>query len=115
MIVIKTDIPVDPDRRAEALDVVETMVERSRTEDGTVEYWAATDVVESNVIRFFERYEDVAAAKAHTGTDHYREFVESLPDLADGELETVQFETDGEPHVSRFDAEEAVRAVPDAE
>ena len=52
VIVVQTTIPFDPDRRTEALDAVEAMVEHSRTEDGTADYWAATDTVEPNLIRF---------------------------------------------------------------
>lgn len=106
MIVIHTSIPVDPDRREEALEAAETMVERSRNEEGTVSYRATTDIVDPNVIRFFEQYEDETAARAHTGAEYYREFNEKLPALLDGLVETAVFEPDDPPETNRFGAEE---------
>lgn len=108
MIVVHTSIPLDPARRDEAMDFVEPLVERSRSEDGTVRYRATEDVTEPNVLRFFEQYEDAAAAEAHQQSEEYRRFVEALPDLAAGQIETIQFETD-DVEVVEFDAAEASR------
>jgi quinol monooxygenase YgiN len=94
MIVVHASFPLDPDRREEALDHVETLVERSRAEAGTVEYRATTDVTEPNVVRFLERYEDAAAFEAHTGTDHFRAFQEALPDYLAGDPEITRFEVE---------------------
>lgn len=58
------------------------------------------------MIRFFEQYEDEAAARAHTGTEYYRAFTERLPALLDGLVETAVFELDCPPETGRFGAEE---------
>lgn len=62
------------------------------------------------MVRFFEQYEDATAAEAHTESGQYRRFIEALPDFVDGEIETVQFETD-EVDVVEFTAEAAVEAL----
>ncbi|WP_313691638.1 putative quinol monooxygenase [Halorarum halobium] len=110
MFVVHTSIPIDPERREEAIAHVASMVEDSRAEDGTVRYRAMEDLTEPNVVRFFEQYEDVAAAERHTNSERYREFVEALPAFSSGALETIQFETD-EFVVHEFEASEAVESV----
>lgn len=96
MLVIHATFPVDPDRRDEALELVEELAEDSREEDGVVDYRVTTDVEDPNVFRFFERYEDEAAFGAHAETDHFETFEEALPDLLSGD-----------PEVTRFDVESA--------
>ncbi|WP_336036739.1 putative quinol monooxygenase [Halobacterium yunchengense] len=92
MLILHASLPVDPDRRADALDAAERLVEQTRREDGVLEYTANVDVREPNTIRFVERYEDEAALDAHLETDHYREFAAGLPELLAGEPDVWQFE-----------------------
>ncbi|WP_435180034.1 putative quinol monooxygenase [Halorussus sp. AFM4] len=90
MIVVHAAVPIDPDRREEALERVRALAEQSRAEDGVVDYRATTDVDDPNVVRFFERYEDRPALDAHGETDHYREWVEALPDILGGDVDDVE-------------------------
>ncbi|RLM53951.1 antibiotic biosynthesis monooxygenase [Halobellus sp. Atlit-31R] len=92
MLVVHAYFPIDPDRRSEALDLVETMVERSNQEPGALEYRATADLRDENTIRFIERYEDAEAFEAHTQTDHYRELQAALPELLAGEPDTTRYE-----------------------
>ncbi|RKD89097.1 putative quinol monooxygenase [Halopiger aswanensis] len=96
MLVIHATFPIDPDRRDDALELVADLAERSREEDGVVDYRVTTDVEDPNVFRIFERYEDEAAFGAHAETDHFEAFEEALPDLLSGD-----------PEVTRFDVESA--------
>ncbi|WP_226040983.1 putative quinol monooxygenase [Natrinema sp. DC36] len=96
MIVIHASFPIDPDRRDDALELIEELVTESQREDGMIDYRATTDVSDPNVVRFFERYEDEAALGAHTQSDHFQEFSSALPELLAGE-----------PTVTRFDVESA--------
>lgn len=84
MLANHTRIPFDSAQREEAMEFVSTLVEYSKTEDGTVRYHAMIDIDAPDVVRFFELYEDVAAAETHTESVQYRRFVESLTDLVDG-------------------------------
>jgi len=94
MIVIHASFPIEPERRDEALETANTLVERSNQEPGTVDYRATTDIQDTNVIRFVERYEDADAFEAHVQTEHFQNFEEKLPDLLAGEPEVVRFEVD---------------------
>lgn len=94
MIVLHASFPIDPDRRDEALELVDDLVEQSQAEDGMIEYRATTDVQDPNVIRFFEQYEDAEAFESHTETAHFQEFEAALPDLLAGEPEVIQFDVD---------------------
>ena len=94
MILVHATFPIDPAKRAEALELIEDLVAQSQAEAGTIDYRAATDVSEPNVVRFLERYEDTDAFESHTGTEHFRAFEEALPDLLDGEPEVLRFEVE---------------------
>jgi len=95
MLVIHASMPLDPETRDEALDHIEGLAETVRAEEeGTLEYRAATDAEDPNVVRFFERYEDEAALGAHSQTDHYQEFAGMLPEWLAGEPEVVRFDVD---------------------
>jgi quinol monooxygenase YgiN len=111
-IVVHTTVPVKPDERAAALELVEELLAQSRTEDGTVTYRASTGVLDPNAVRFFERYEDEAALAAHQESDAYARFQDVLPDLLDGELETLTVDADGTVEVVRWNGEEVTRVEP---
>ncbi|MFD1569673.1 putative quinol monooxygenase [Halorubrum laminariae] len=92
MIVLHASFPIDPDRRDEALELVDDLVDQSQA--GMIDYRATTDLQNPNVIRFFEQYEDADAFESHTETEHFQEFEAALPDLLDGEPEVIQFDVD---------------------
>lgn len=94
MIVLHATFPLDPAKRDEALELIEALVEQSQQEDGMIDYRAAADVSDPNLVRFFEQYEDAAAFEAHSQTEHFREFEAALPDLLAGEPEIHRFEVD---------------------
>lgn len=94
MIVLHASFPIDPERRDEALELVDDLVDQSQAEEGMIDYRATTDLQEPAVIRFFEQYEDAEAFEAHTQTAHFQEFEAALPDLLAGDPEIVRFEVD---------------------
>lgn len=94
MIVLHATFPLDPEQRDEALDLIEDLVEQSQAEDGMIDYRAAKDVSDPNLVRFFEQYEDEAAFESHSQTEHFQEFEAALPDLLAGEPEVRRFEVD---------------------
>ena len=90
---------------------VEALVEQSRRAEATVRYRASRAVGEPNVVRFFEQYEDEAAARDHRESEAYRRFNERLLELVEGESETVQAAIGDDPGTHRFSAEEAAESV----
>jgi quinol monooxygenase YgiN len=65
MIVLHASFPIAPEKREEALDLIEDLVEQSQAEEGMIDYRATTDVNDPNMVRFFEQYEDEAAFETH--------------------------------------------------
>ena len=94
MLLIQTSIPIDPEKRDEAMEVVRTVTAHSQQEDGMVNYWATTDVQNPNLVRFFEQYESVEAFERHVETDHYERFNEELSNYVDDEMETIRARVD---------------------
>jgi quinol monooxygenase YgiN len=94
MIVLHAMFPMDPASRDEAFDLFENLVEESQKEAGVIDYRAATDISDPNVVRFFEQYEDEAAFESHMGSEHVQAFQEALPDLLGGEPEVRRFEVE---------------------
>jgi quinol monooxygenase YgiN len=92
------------------MERVRALVEYSKTESGTVRYRAMVDIDDPSVVRFFEQYQDAAAGKTHTESDQYHRFVESLPDLVDGTVETIQIQSDSIEH-AEFTVADAVDAL----
>lgn len=94
MLVVHATFPIDPDSRDEALDLIESLAERSRDEDGIIDYRVATDIDDPNRFRVFEQYEDEAAFDTHAETEHFESFEAALPDLLAGEPEVTQFDVE---------------------
>lgn len=84
--------PINPDHRDEALDQIGTLAERSREENGVIDYRVAVAIDNPNLFKFFEEYEDEAAFEAHARTDHFQEFEAALPTLLAGEPDVTQFD-----------------------
>ena len=94
MIVLHASFPINPEKREQAIELTDDLVEGTNQEDGAIEYRATVDLQDENVIRFIERYEDAAALEAHAETAHYQAFGEHLPDLLDGEPEVLRFDVE---------------------
>lgn len=105
MIVVHSTIRFAAERRDEARALVRDLADASRTEAGVVRYRAMTDLDDPDTVRFFEQYEDEAAWRAHTESEHYQAFVDALPGLVDGPMETVTV-VDGTVNAHEFDADE---------
>lgn len=94
MLVVHAVIPINPEKREEALELAETLVEKSNQEDGILDYRMALDIQDSNVLRVFEQYEDAEAFESHIGSEHFQEFESRLPELLGDEPEITRFEVD---------------------
>lgn len=92
-------VPVNEESREEALEAATTVAEESRNEEGVIDYRAAVDVDDKNLLRFFEQYEDEAAFGAHASSDHFAEFASKLPNFLDGEPKLTRFEVSGSSEV----------------
>lgn len=84
MIVIHSEVPVEPESRAEAVELLEEIAARSRAEPGVINYRVTSDLEDPNTLRIIERYENKDAADSHESSDHVAEFQRAMePHLAD--------------------------------
>ncbi|MEZ3115585.1 putative quinol monooxygenase [Halobaculum sp. MBLA0147] len=115
MIVVHTEIPIDPEREGAFRGIAAELVAHAeREEPNTVRYRASLSVDDPPVARFFEQYTGADAAETHQASEPYRRFNERLPALAAGEIETVQFEVpDDAVATATFAPEAAAAAVAD--
>lgn len=95
MQVLHAVVPIDPHHHEEALEFFSELGERSRAEDGVIEYRATMDVDDRGTFRFVEVYEDGAALEAHTESEHFREFEERVPGMLDGEMRATVYDVEG--------------------
>lgn len=57
-----------------AIAAIVTMMEKSRAEDGCLDYTFARDLSDPQVLVLFERWRDAAALAAHGQSAHMRDF-----------------------------------------
>lgn len=94
MIHVHATIPIDPDRRGEAIELAQELAADSRAEAGVIDYRVGTDVEDPSIFRFVEQYEDEAALATHGETEHFQAFQEEIVDLLAGEPELTQYHVD---------------------
>jgi quinol monooxygenase YgiN len=94
MLVVHAEFPIDPEHREAALERIDSLVDASNEEEGMIDYRAATDVQDPNLVRFTERYEDEDAFFAHTQSEHFQAFEADLGQYLAGEPEIVRFDVE---------------------
>jgi quinol monooxygenase YgiN len=92
MIVLNASIPIDPDSRETAVEAASELAQRSREEDGVIDYRVALDIEDDATLRVFEQYEDEDALNAHMNSDHYGSFESQVPEFATGAPELYRFD-----------------------
>jgi quinol monooxygenase YgiN len=92
MIVLNASIPIDLDSRETAIEAASELAQRSREEDGVIDYRVALDIEDDATLRVFEQYEDDAAVQSHMGSDHFETFQGRVPEFAAGEPELYRFD-----------------------
>ncbi len=92
MIVLNASIPIDPDSHETAVEAATELAERSREEDGVIDYRVALDIEDDTTLRVFEQYEDDAAVQSHMGSDHFEAFQGRIPEFVAGDVELHRFD-----------------------
>jgi (4S)-4-hydroxy-5-phosphonooxypentane-2,3-dione isomerase len=70
------------------LELIATMAEQSRKEEGNLLYTVNQSTSDANTLLLYEAYRDQEALEAHRGSDHYRSLIIEtiLPLLAAREI-----------------------------
>lgn len=92
MIVIAGTIPINPDRRDEAIQVAMKMAEASQQEEGCNAYQFYADFADPNTFLIFEEWASEAALQAHFQTPHMAEFQKQIPQYVAGPLNLKRYE-----------------------
>ena len=91
MISVIASITVKPSRRSDFLEIFKANVPAVRAESGCIEYFPAVDipadlppqVLDENVVTIIEKWEDLAALRAHLASPHMKEYKEKVADIVD--------------------------------
>lgn len=92
MIVIAGTVPINPDKKADALAVMRTMSDASQAEDGCISYRFFMNPWDESEVLIFEEWEDAAALAAHFEAPHMATFREQIPQFVTGEMSLKRYE-----------------------
>lgn len=92
MIIVKGAIPVMADRRDEALELISHLARRSRTERGCLDYDVCVRLDQPNTVVLFQQWRDIDALERHFASGHVEEFIDTITDLIEGDVESIRFE-----------------------
>jgi len=95
MIAVIAKVPVQPEKKEEALAAVKKLMAEVAKEEGTLYYTLNIDEKNPDTFIFIERYKDMDALTVHSSTPHFKEFMEQAMTFAAGAPEiTVLNEVD---------------------
>jgi len=92
MIAVIAKIPVQPEKKQEALDAVKTLMSHVAKEEGTLFYSVNVSEEDPNTLVMIERYRDRDALDAHGSTPHFKEFMGQAGSFAAGKPEIKVYE-----------------------
>ncbi len=95
MIAVIAKVPVQTEKKEEALAAVKKLMAEVAKEEGTLYYTINIDEKNPDILVFIERYKDMDALAVHGSTPHFKEFMETAMTFAAGHPEiTVLNEID---------------------
>lgn len=92
MIVIAGTVPINPDKKADALAAMRAMSEASQAEEGCISYRFFMNPWDESEVLIFEEWADEAALKAHFATPHMATFNEQIPQYVTGEMSIKRYD-----------------------
>jgi len=78
MIVVTGYVRTDDERRAQMIEIGQTVAVASRSEDGCLGYRVCQDTEDANAIVFVEEWEDDGALQRHFATPHIASFMAAV-------------------------------------
>lgn len=78
MLITMAKFQARPNNAAQLLDLARTLVANSRAEDGCLEYGCYQDIVDSNILLLFGRWDGATALEAHYESAHFRDLIQKL-------------------------------------
>ena len=94
MIIVLAKVRLNEDTLEVGRDVLDTMVQSSRAEEGVLEYSFAIDRSDPTLMHAVEKYKDQEALTAHATSPHMAVFQKSIGDIGFKVEELVMFNAD---------------------
>ncbi|MEZ5558903.1 MAG: putative quinol monooxygenase [Pseudomonadales bacterium] len=91
VIIVHGVIPIRPDCREQALQMVRRMTEATRGEPGCVSYDFYISLSDPNSLMVFQEWESMETLMAHFQTPHMEAFLSELPHVVSGEITTRRY------------------------
>lgn len=92
MIIVKGAIPVKSDQQQEAVELVQSLADASREEHGCLAYEVYLRADDPDTIVIWQQWDCIEALEDHFASDHVDAFLDAIPDMIDGEVESARFE-----------------------
>jgi len=87
MISVIAKVPVQPEKKEEALAAVKELMSHVAKEEGTLFYTLNIDRNHPDTLVFMERYKDMNALTVHGSTPHFQEFMKKAMAFGSGQPE----------------------------
>ena len=91
MIIVHGTIPLRPDKREQALKVIDEMARATQSENGCITYEFYVALANPNQLMLFQEWESMESLMKHFQTEHMDQFLKELPDLVSGEITTRRY------------------------
>jgi quinol monooxygenase YgiN len=91
MIAVIAKVPIQPEKKEEALAAVKKLMSQVAKEEGTLYYTLNIEKNNPNTFVFIERYQDMGSLTVHSSTPHFKEFMGKAMTFASGHPEINVF------------------------
>ena len=92
MIAVIAKIPVVPEKKQQALEVIRNLMKEVANEEGTLFYSVNVSDQDPNTLVFIERYKDMEAVSAHSSTPHFKEFMSKVAEFGAAKPEITLYQ-----------------------
>jgi quinol monooxygenase YgiN len=96
MIIVEGSARIPEGAWEKAESAMRKMIVASRFEDGCIEYSYSRDLIDRNLLRIIERWQDRAALISHFGEPHMAEFRVALAEIGPQDLKVRMYEAEPE-------------------
>ena len=97
MIIVEGSAIIPEGAWDQAIAAMETMITASREEAGCIEYAYSRDLLDQNLLRIIERWQDKAALVSHFAEPHMAVFRAALAEVGPQDLQVRMYEAEPEP------------------
>lgn len=96
MVIVKGVIPVRNEVRESALALVQALARRARDEEGCLSYEVYVQADAPRIIMLWQQWTTLDALEDHFDSDHLDTFLDSIPDMIDGDVHSLHFDVSDE-------------------